>query len=431
MHNVEARKAANVILSNWKKDHPIWKTKFIDKNDVILTRNSPTFPSPDITFYSESKKSRVVIEYKPYSTETRRGLLTGLGQSLAYLHKNNNSASYLLIPEKIEDFEIGKFLDDIFKKKIEGKLPIGLITYNIKDVEKLNLRCQISDKCNLFEVKSSSLGDGYWATWRDWSPHAYNQLLTISNSMTTKTNDRKKEIYDHWFNNYFAHTKTKQTLDLIKSKTYRIDNTKYIPLERKKNELRKKVLDKKITEKEALIILEDLMSTTTKTQATPYKNYKKNIFNFLVHLELMDSNYYISPIGKRFIKITKNNINMMNQEMAKITICQGRHGEIIKDIKNIQKNIKPFPATKEEFRNILEDELSKKGFVKKNPNRAVSASRSDQRAFLASEIQLWNHFGIIKKNGLREYFFDNIGFVFNEIKIKNLENSFKKNYGDL
>ena len=61
------------------------------------------FPSPDRTFRDLEKKTRILLEFKPF-TENKRGILTGLGQCIAYLNKSH--ASILVCPSKIKEDQV-------------------------------------------------------------------------------------------------------------------------------------------------------------------------------------------------------------------------------------------------------------------------------------------------------------------------------------
>ena len=82
------------------------------------------------------------MEFKPGDKETQRGLLTGIGQCVAYLNKNG--AAYLVAPNTVSDnANIGDYLEETFKKNIFDKLPIGLVTYNGYDFNNLTLHGHI------------------------------------------------------------------------------------------------------------------------------------------------------------------------------------------------------------------------------------------------------------------------------------------------
>ncbi|MCD4694090.1 hypothetical protein K8R62_01900, partial [bacterium] len=93
-HDQQSRKAANIMLEEWRSGNHL--NGMID-SDIFLTRSQANFPSPDECFYSPSKENIISMEFKPAESETPRGILTGLGQTIAYLNKHG--ASYLVIPD--------------------------------------------------------------------------------------------------------------------------------------------------------------------------------------------------------------------------------------------------------------------------------------------------------------------------------------------
>ena len=63
------------------------------------TATSKTFPSPDHAFANDDvQEIRITFEYKP-DTESKRGILTGLGQAVAYLAQSD--IAFLVIPKKL------------------------------------------------------------------------------------------------------------------------------------------------------------------------------------------------------------------------------------------------------------------------------------------------------------------------------------------
>ena len=117
-HHLLAKTTTDSVLANFKSG--TWKCVNDVGIDFYRVGCNSTFPSPDAAFYDDVKKILVSFEFKP-PTETKRGILTGLGQSIAYL--NNCNLSYLVIPQKLEDFDIGNYMTDLFVNQIEDNLP--------------------------------------------------------------------------------------------------------------------------------------------------------------------------------------------------------------------------------------------------------------------------------------------------------------------
>ena len=89
-HHRSAHYIAENLLAKWRNNQ--WNNSFVSSN--VTKAHSPSgFPSPDADFQDKSLNTKISIEFKP-ETETKRGMMTGLGQSIAYLQKAN--ASYLV-----------------------------------------------------------------------------------------------------------------------------------------------------------------------------------------------------------------------------------------------------------------------------------------------------------------------------------------------
>ncbi len=431
-HDQLSRLTCDVILENWRNEKKGWTNNFVCSDTSYVGCNT-NFPSVDRSFWSPRNLTRVAIEYKPYRNR-KEEVVKGLGQSLIYLNKNNNSASFLVCPDITSDsFEMGNYLETFFNDNIKGRLPVGLITFDPHDPRKIKLRCNI-DK-TLFknaQQKAPTKEESYWAAFRDWPPLSYYYLLKCSQSITNNTN-RKDKIWLKYWNDYYLSSddknkseKIKNSLDLIPNKIKGFDNKLMIPVKGKKEIFKKQIINKIISHAQGINKLK-LSISTKGVKENLFQNYKKNHFNFMNHCNLWDSeNFNISAIGEMYISnIEKGNDPI--EEMAKITLVKGRHLEIINDIIDITMYLPSDKKLNDSiYRESLENNLTKKGFIKKNPNRA----KNDSRKFLTAELQLWTHFGIKKKNN-GKHFFPNEGFIFNIEKIKKIEKSYYDSYGKL
>jgi len=295
-HHRSAKKIGNQILSSWKSEQ-IWRSSFIG-NDAQLCMSEGVFPSPDRTFRDLTKKTRVLLEFKPY-TENKRGILTGLGQCIAYLNKSH--ASILVAPSKIkeengEDFDMGTYLETTFKNFIYGKLPIALFTFDGENLDNLTLRCNFDNNLyeNLREFKFKD-NEPFWAWWRDWPLDAFYKLLKSSQIIKDK-NNRSKKVWDHYFFNYYAPKETLETLELLPSNVIGLDGEKMIPFETIKKKLNNDVKDNKITNNEAIKLLKKEWNENE--IENPYKNYKKNHVIFLDHTKMWDEDLIPTKLGK-------------------------------------------------------------------------------------------------------------------------------------
>lgn len=171
-HHLLAKITTDKILSHFKSGN--WTTINKAGKDFYRIGCNSDFPSPDAAFRDDENDITVTFEFKP-PTETKRGILTGLGQSLAYL--NSSNLSFLIIPEFLGDFKIGKFMRDLFKNQIEGKMPIGLISYendtpkNVKLLQNVNFYNQQT-------FSNSITNSRFWAKHQDLPIPLFHLLST-------------------------------------------------------------------------------------------------------------------------------------------------------------------------------------------------------------------------------------------------------------
>ena len=128
-HDRIGKEVVDSILKKFKEGE--WKCNGGMGQDFYRIGTSKKHPSPDHAFANPDPKITVTFEYKPADTEKKRGILTGLGQSIAYLNKSD--ISFLVIPKKLtleDNFDIESQMTEIFEKQIVGKLPVGLIVYD-------------------------------------------------------------------------------------------------------------------------------------------------------------------------------------------------------------------------------------------------------------------------------------------------------------
>ena len=106
-HHRAAQNITNQILSNWRNAQT-WSNSFVS-NVVEQSMTPNEFPSPDAYFQDRNKRTKISLEFKPY-TETKRGIMTGLGQTVGYLNKAH--ASILVCSSEIDNFNMKGYLKE-------------------------------------------------------------------------------------------------------------------------------------------------------------------------------------------------------------------------------------------------------------------------------------------------------------------------------
>lgn len=426
-HHRLAKVVANHLLSKWTQNQ--WTNGFIS-NTISATRRSAGFPSPDADFFDKTLNTKISLEFKP-ETESKRGMMTGLGQSIAYLQKAN--ASYLVSARLVSRFDMGSYLTGVFNKFIYGKLPVGLILYdmkeNSKDITNIKIVCDIDSALIKFKHNLDLKEAPYWAFWRDWPGDGFYKFALSAKAVTQNTN-RNMKVWEYFFDNYFSPPSTR-SLTINGGDVYEWDmQTKMIPFEDHKKKLTAKVNSNEITMKVALDTLDKKCWGKNHTDNC-YKDYKKNYVIFMTHLNMWDENFYLTPLGERFVSrfsINKNNPQQLKDEIAQLLLVEGKYDNLISDIVRVTNELrrKKVITDRDSYLDQLYQYFETSGFIAKNPNRTSSGVRE----FFTAEKQLCGHLNLIQKNG-GTYFFPNEGWKFNHERIEYLVDQFYKNYGDV
>lgn len=417
-HHRSADHVAKHVLEKWRSG--LWLNNYISPA-ITLAHSPADFPSPDSDFQDFNKKTRISFEFKPY-TETKRGMMTGLGQAIAYLRKAN--ASYLVSPSIIDGFDMETFLKTTFETFIKGKLPVGLIIYDGEDLSNIRLSCDIDESTTIQKRVLQLTEEPYWCWWRDAPPDLFLKL-GLSAQHTKPKRDRSKLVWNHFWDNYYSLPGTRTSIDDVESNVFKFDmKTKMIPFEDLKKSLRRELGLGRITKKQALETLK-IKGWGEGYTENNYQNYKKNYTIPMDHVNFWDENKVLTPLGERFVNRNKTQQANIVDEFAQIILVEGKHESLIIDIENISKSLKSI-TNQAQYLKEIQSHLDKLGYIAKNPNRKTSGTRK----FLQSEKQLWGHFSILKKNG-RTYFYPGIGFKFDHERIDILIKSFYKNYSEV
>lgn len=104
-HHLLAKTTTDEILKDFKTGAWTYGTSGHGVN-FLRTGTPADFPSPDAAFFDSVNKELAYFEFKP-DTETKRGILTGVGQAIAYLGKCN--LSFLIAPRSLSGYDLESF----------------------------------------------------------------------------------------------------------------------------------------------------------------------------------------------------------------------------------------------------------------------------------------------------------------------------------
>lgn len=292
-HHLLAKCTTDAVLSHFKSGN--WSCCNSIGENFYRVGCDTTFPSPDAAFYDDTNKILATFEFKP-PTETKRGILTGLGQSIAYLNFSN--FSFLIIPQYIEDFRIGEYMEDLYSKKIQQNLPIGLIVYDNNNPQDVKLTHKIITQNT--DIKSqANPNTRFWAKHVDLPIPLFHLLLHCfyMNKIGLINEDAFKYCWNHHLINKDNLRKLMPTpvLNIYDHQPIKTlgERKNILYFEKKIN----KIKQANVSDREAMI--DDLLHSADSDFVgdNMYNSIRKNFLPFLRHLGMIDSTNTLTEAG--------------------------------------------------------------------------------------------------------------------------------------
>lgn len=389
-HHVLAKATTDAILQNFKS--AAWQYNGNCGADFYRVGTSADFPSPDAAFYDPANKKLASFEFKP-ATETKRGMLTGVGQSIAYL--KSCDLAYLISPHIIDGFNMGSFLTELYQTQIGNKIPVGLILYDNNNPSNLTLAHNISTLSTDTAHTHRPTADRFWAKHQDLPVAMFHLLLHYYylKKVGIVEGDAfaacwKERIIPQ---NILTDFRTAPVKDISGNVIGTLQTGKPLTfLEKIISSMRKKYPQ----DQWASIISQSI--DTTFTGDNYYNSIKKNYVTFLKHIQVIDSEGSLTDSGFSLYHIGLSNgptSKIFADYFTREILTTGHHLDLLLDIdatskKNPEKDI-------DEVLAITEADYELKGYIKRNPNRITGTA--SKTGFLKYEKILWQSLGLMDK----------------------------------
>lgn len=420
-HHQMARAVSLKVLDKMLRE-PLWNPNIFDQTSLRLGSVPNTWPLADASLYDDNRRLSIGLEFKPPS-ESKRGCLTGLGQSIAYL--NLFSSAILALPEYTNDgFPIGQYIADTLNRDDLNTVPIVVVTYppdatpNDKFDITLSSRLDGRNVIRHRNLRESKVDSTFYVNWRDTSPHEVFLFLNISDQLDLDyEGHRLNKIWDIYWNEYYCPIESLETLDYTKSNVYQFDSTKKrVTLYKTKQRLIKQVNEGNLSEEEALEILHKKASPGVDTN---YVDLRKNHFNFINQLKLWDGRGVLTSDGAILLSIGRRrgfSSPAFVDALAHLILVKGDHSTLLYEFYDFLLNheIEDFEGA-DDIRAGVMQLLDNQHLIKRNPNRATSGLK---KAF-QDEFTLWSHLGILIKSG-REFYDPRRGLIFDWRRIQSI-----------
>ena len=389
-HHVLAKATTDAILQNFKT--ATWQYNGSWGADFYRVGTSADFPSPDAAFYDPTNKKLASFEFKP-ATETKRGMLTGVGQSIAYL--KSCDLAYLLSPQIIDGFNMGDFLTDLYNTQIGDKIPVGLIVYDNNNPNNLTLAHNVATLSTDTEHTHKPTADRFWAKHQDLPIAMFHLLLHyyylkkvgIVNEDAFAACWKEKIIPT----NILTDFRTAPVKDIAGNIIGTLQTGKPLTfLEKKVTAMRKN----KPQNQWAAIISQDI--DTTFVGDNYYNSIRKNYVTFLKHIQVIDSEGSLTDSGFKLYHVGLSNgptSKVFADYFTREILTVGHHLDLLLDIDSISK--KHPDKDIDEVLVLMETDYELKGYIKRNPNRV--AGDASKTGFLKYEKILWQALGLMDK----------------------------------
>lgn len=402
-HHIKTKQATDSILDKFKRG--VWLCGSKNGKDFYRTNTFSDFPAPDATFADEKSNFVVSFEFKP-PTETKRGMLTGLGQAIAYLQRA--SVSFLIAPHYIGTFNMKDYLSGIYKNLLEN-IPVGLMTYNTDDPSDVEMVVNAKAEPKVAKGYRKSEQNRYWAKHQDLPLPLFYLILHYYYLKKINPKEYTQSPYAICWERHMAPKEMVENLKVIPVtdlnghpiKTMNgKENVTYCKgiLDRIKSKMKS---SGEAEQRKAL--LNEI--TTHKPQGykgtwdNNYDRVRRYILAFYKQLGMIDSNDEITEKGYKLHELGMLNgpeSQVFRDYFTKEVLITGCHFDLIVDFDRFYREKRKDYETINEFMSYVEQKYEEEGHIKRNPNR--KANNKNHKEFLSHERTLWKYLGIMSED---------------------------------
>lgn len=390
-HHVLAKVTTDAILQRFKS--AAWHYNGGWGADFYRVGTSADFPSPDAAFFDPTNIKRASFEFKP-STETKRGMLTGVGQSIAYL--NNCDLAYLISPQEIDGFRIGAFLTELYRTQLGTKIPVGLILYDNNEPSRLTLAHNVDSLDTTPSTNTHKpTADRFWAKHQDLPVAMFHLLLHYY--YLKKVGFVEGDAFAACWkssmipSNILVDFHPEPVTDISGNVIRTLQTGKPLTF------LEKTIANLKRNEPpdQWATVLERKISTDF-VGDNYFNSVKKNYVTFLKHIQVVDSEGCLTDSGFNLYHIGLTNgptSKLFTDYFTREVLTTGHHLDLLLDLDSLCKeNPKKSMA---QVLALMETEYERKGYLERNPKRV--AGETSKTGFLKYEKILWTSLNLMDK----------------------------------
>ena len=404
-HHILAKKSTDAVLSKFKTGE--WHCCGERGIGFYRAGCNSDFPSPDAMFSDTPDDFVVSFEFKP-PTETKRGILTGLGQSLAYL--SFSDISFLLVPEYIDDFAIAEYMKGIYSSVLDGKIPAGLIAYRNDDPSDVRMLYNFEQRVERTISRKTVVNNRFWAKHVDMPVPLFHLILHYL--YQKKSENKSWDAFAECWRKQMAPVAALQ--QLAPSPIKDVAGTIIHTLTGRKPLMYFETTIRRISKcpkraREARIASMITSANPASTGDTMYNSVRKNCMPFMHHVGMIDSVGNLTDAGLKMYHLGMSNgprSRIFNDYFMRMVLLNGHHIDLIYDLERLSCDYRGLKNAKE-IKSLLLEDYVLRGMIKTNPGRCADPSLGRKKPFLADETRLWGSLGLMKKlSGAPEFAFD-------------------------
>jgi len=367
-HHLLSKTSTDAVLANFKNG--AWNTAGGLGANFYRIGCDSGFPAPDAAFFENTTKTLATFEFKP-PTENKRGILTGLGQVIAYL--NSSNLAFLVIPERLDDFEMGDYMDKLFNDHLSGHLPVGLITYANNDASSVTLRRNVDAIVNPTNFNGRA-NRRFWAKWVDLPVPLFHLILHCY--YLKKVGIVRGDAFAYCYSKYLVPRRVLKTLQPVGIPDLAGDTIRTAADQKEVKYFEKKLaLYRPLTGAARAAAFQKLRTdvSTAHVGDNYYQSIRKNLNTFVKHVGCIDSEGGLTDTGFRMYHlglVNGPNSKLFRDYFARLLLLTGNHIDLIFDLNRLidQSN---GHASLAEVRTMWYDDYNSRGMIKRNPGRVA------------------------------------------------------------
>ncbi len=394
-HHILAKTTTDAVLRNFKTG--TWTYGAASHGANFMRTGTPAdFPSPDAAFYDSANRELAYFEFKP-DTETKRGILTGVGQGIAYLEKCN--LSYLVAPKVLAGYDLEHYLTDLYNNQLSS-IPTGLIIYDNANPSNVKLVKNVTTLSGTAAAPRTITVERFWAKHQDLPIPLFHLILHYY--YLHKVGYIIGDAFEDLYTKKLVPPSVLTTLSAVSVQDVAGDNIKTLSGRKDIKHFEKRInayVKLPASAKPAAMakMRRDINPATSGD--TNYSAIRKNYLSFVKQMQMIDSTGELTERG-----LAMYHLGLVNGPTSKIFVdyfikellITGHHLDVLLDLDEKKRSMPN--ATNTAVLSALEADYTVKGFIKTNPGRVAGTSSTVD--FLKYELILWRNLGLIDSTSL-------------------------------